>query len=312
MIDPESTGKLVVHRGLLERLYAHDGPALALGVGEDGPRRLAVLFLKLPEGYESQDLGPQSILATHLLSAPTCDLLYVAITLQEGLPFNVLLDPASTVSRTLATLLAEDGQGCLVIVPAATAVHEPSVAAVEFPEHWQSAAQELGHNVLRARKTSSGFAKTALIVWSQAPPAGVSLSWVAPTFAAGLSPRRAPVALPFVGGDEAGEPRWLPLERLPLVAELIETELANDRELLDVLSRGVSGGRSISGEELRRVRAHVQEQVEFNSLHRDQIEHWRQGAVSPTESRRLDRLVIHLDQLDGVLDQTLALLSRHL
>jgi hypothetical protein len=119
----------------------------------------------------------------------------------------------------------------------------------------------------------------------------------------------APFHIPVIA-TEGAAPRWLPLNQLPVVADLVQKELTNDRELLATLRRGLNARDGLGGEDLVRLKEHLQEQVEFNALHREQIGHWLGADLSDADATLLDQLSSNLTELDDVLDQALATISR--
>ena len=109
----------------------------------------------------------------------------------------------------------------------------------------------------------------------------------------------------FLADDPA--PNWQPLTALPLIASLIDGELADGQEhhatLLSVRDRPyVLDDATIE----RSLKLHT-EQRDFLGVFAEQLAHWRNERPSSAQRRELDRLEGQLGRLRKVLSDILEL-----
>ena len=102
-------------------------------------------------------------------------------------------------------------------------------------------------------------------------------------------------------------PHWQPLTALPLIASLIDGELADGQEhhvtLLSVRDRPhVLGDATVE----RSIKLHT-EQRDFLWVFAEQLARWRHEHPSDAQRRELDRLEGQLERLRAVLEEILKL-----
>ena len=102
-------------------------------------------------------------------------------------------------------------------------------------------------------------------------------------------------------------PNWQPLTALPLVASLIDGELADGQEhqatFLSVRDRPyVLDDATVE----RSIKLHT-EKRDFLGVFAEQLASWRNGQPTDAQRQELDRLEGHLERLRTVLDDILAL-----
>ena len=102
-------------------------------------------------------------------------------------------------------------------------------------------------------------------------------------------------------------PHWQPLTALPLIASLIDDELADGQEhhatLLSVRDRPyVLDDATVE----RSIKLHA-EQRDFLGVFAEQLARWRNERPTDAQRRELDRLEGQLERLRTVLDDILAL-----
>ena len=102
-------------------------------------------------------------------------------------------------------------------------------------------------------------------------------------------------------------PHWQPLTALPLIASLIDDELADGQEhhatLLSVRDRPyVLDDATVE----RSIKLHA-EQRDFLGVFAEQLARWRNERPTDAQCRELDRLEGQLERLRTVLDDILAL-----
>lgn len=298
--------KVVVPKRLVKQLQEQRRGAFAFGSVRVGEDEVAGLFLRAPEGTPPIAFEGHARFASQLMDAQTCQVLYVALVCSDVLPLNILVDPASPEVRAAAELISVCDDCCLIVVPSSGSPQAMPISSL--PPGVQEGAMVLARNILGSRTRSAGFADWATAIMKRAAPAGVNLLW-----------HKVPQEVAAVGDGgmlaelvdvEPTAPSWLPIDRLPMLADLVRSQLANDRELLGTLARGLEEQRGVvSGEDLIRLHHYWAEQLEFNELHRDQIAHWRLGPLSPSDGRTLDRLAADLGQLEGVVAKARELLG---
>lgn len=102
-------------------------------------------------------------------------------------------------------------------------------------------------------------------------------------------------------------PHWQPLTALPLIASLIDGELADGQahqaNLLSVRDRPhVLDDATVE----RNIKLHT-EQQDFLGVFAEQLERWRHELPTDAQRRELDRLKGQLDRLRAVLEDILKL-----
>ena len=175
--------------------HSRVGTVAQSGVGAN----TAALFLRVPQDAQSTDFAEHAILAANLMNAPTCDVLYVAITMQGFLPYNVFLDPAWPEVRTVAELLALDHDGYLVVLGPSGKPHARRLSTL--PTGVSEGAVALSRAISKSRSRSTGFDQTVKVLLQQAAPIGVPLAWTKLTADDALATEVERLDVPAVGGE---------------------------------------------------------------------------------------------------------------
>jgi len=106
------------------------------------------------------------------------------------------------------------------------------------------------------------------------------------------------------------EPQWQPIERLPLIASLVDGGLDDAREFRETIRRADAEPHVLDDATVERsLRLHT-EKLEYVEIYEEQFTRWKRGELSIVEEQEVDRLVSLLPELRTLLGEILAVLSR--
>jgi len=108
------------------------------------------------------------------------------------------------------------------------------------------------------------------------------------------------------GGRER-EPIDQPIGMLPVIAKLIDEQLADARELYATLSDARSKPHVLDDQTVERVQRVYGEKREFLADYHRQLSRWRALVLTPAQQREVDRLAGELVPLGAVIEMTLEL-----
>jgi hypothetical protein len=113
------------------------------------------------------------------------------------------------------------------------------------------------------------------------------------------------------GGPDPGrleqEPADQPIGMLPVLAKLIDEELAAARELYATLSEARSKPHVLDDHTVQRVQRMYGEKLEFLPDYERQLSRWRALVLIPAQQAEVDRLAGELVPLRGMIEMTLEL-----
>ena len=108
-------------------------------------------------------------------------------------------------------------------------------------------------------------------------------------------------------GGAKRQPIDQPIAMLPMIAKLIDEELADARELYTTLSEARSKPHVLDDETVERVQRVYGEKLEFLPDYQRQLSRWQALALTPVQRAEVDRLARELVPLRAVIEMTLEL-----
>lgn len=116
-----------------------------------------------------------------------------------------------------------------------------------------------------------------------------------------------PAAAPDDAGRNREAPIDQPIEMLPVIAELIDEELADARELYATLAEARSKPQVLDDQTVERVQRVYGEKREFMPDYQRQLARWQALALTAAQRAEVDRLTGELVPLGAVIEMTLEL-----
>jgi hypothetical protein len=309
--------RLVVNQAFITDFLAADAPAVALGMVEERRQQHGFLAMYPDVVIPSQATQGGFRLGHSLLGTSAFLVVHFSLEFYGFTTYNVLVNPNNPVVRAVFKRMVERPDYFIFLL-------NPNGQATAF----QAAIEQndlvgLKANlprVLRSTTTDAQYQEAVAQFQKHPLLPGRLATWVCrdnvgyldltkdrlemtPSGSASVDtppPQAAPA-------EPQQQPNWQPLSMLPTIAMILDEGLESAEEQLLSMQQARTRPAALDAYTIRRVKVLYTEQLEFTSIHREQLERWLGASPSQAQRKEISRLTAQLDRLETVLKDILAL-----